>query len=61
MKKKQIEKVPYLGLRKTTRKRKVKYIAVTAVKNVAHERHFFLEVYENKRKKGDTGCKTGIH
>lgn len=51
MKKKQIEKVPYLGLKKITRKREVKYVAVTAVKNVAHERHFFLEVYENKKQK----------
>ena len=49
MKKKAIEKVPYLGLKKTSRKRKVKYIAVTAVKNVSHERHFFLEVYKNKK------------
>lgn len=49
MKKKQIEKIPYLGLKKTTRKKYVKYIGVTAVKNVAHERHFFLEVYENKK------------
>lgn len=49
MKKKAIEKVPYLGLKKTCRKRGVKYIGVTAVKNVAHERHFFLEVYENKK------------
>lgn len=49
MKKKQIEKVPYLGLKKTSRKKDVKYIGVTAVKNVAHERHFFLEVYENKK------------
>lgn len=49
MKKKAIEKVPYLGLKKTSRKKDVKYIGVTAVKNVAHERHFFLEVYENKK------------
>lgn len=49
MKKKQIEKIPYLGLKNTTRKKRVKYIGVTAFKNVAHERHFFLEVYENKK------------
>lgn len=49
MKKKQIEKIPYLKLKKTTRKKAVKYIGVTANKNVAHERHFFLEVYENKK------------
>lgn len=49
MKKKAIEKVSYLGLPKTSRKKNVKYIGVTAIKNVAHERHFFLEVYENKK------------
>ncbi len=49
MKKKAIEKVPYLGLKKISRKKSVKYIGVTAVKHVAHERHFFLEVYENKK------------
>lgn len=49
MKKKQIEKVPYLGLKKTSRKKSVEYIGVTAVKNVAHERHFFLEVYKNDK------------
>lgn len=53
MKKKAIEKVPYLGLKKISRKKEVKYIGVTAVKNVANERHFFLEVYENKKE-----CKT---
>ena len=49
MKKKAIEKIPYLGLKKVSRKKQVKYIGVTALKNVAHERHFFLEVYENKK------------
>jgi len=49
MKKKQIEKIAYLKLEKTTRKKGVKYIGVTDNKNVAHERHFFLEVYENKK------------
>ena len=49
MKKKQIEKIPYLGLKKVSRNKKVKYIGVTAIKNVAHEKHFFLEVYENKQ------------
>lgn len=49
MKKKHIEKIPYMGLKKTNRKKRVRYIGVTAVKNVAHERHLFLEVYKNKK------------
>lgn len=49
MKKKQIEKIPYLTLKKTSRKKDVKYIGVTAFKNVAHERHLFLEVYRNSK------------
>lgn len=53
MKKKAIEKVPYLGLKKTSRKKAVQYIGVTAVKNVAHERHFFLEVYKNDKNQKD--------
>ena len=53
MKKKAIEKIPYLTLPKVSRKKAVKFIAVTAFKNVAHERHLFLEVYENDREKKD--------
>lgn len=50
MKKKTIEKIPYLTLPKVSRKKNVKYVGVTAVKNVGHERHFFLEVYRNMKK-----------
>lgn len=49
MKKKVIEKIPYFGLKKTSRKKDVKYIGVTAVKIVGHEKHLFLEVYRNKK------------
>ena len=49
MKKKTIEKIPYLGLKKISRIKSVKYIGVTAVKNIGHQRHLFLEVYENKK------------
>ncbi|RJV29543.1 hypothetical protein DWX22_03285 [Coprococcus sp. AF18-48] len=49
MKKKAIEKIPYFGLKETSRKKAVKYIGVTAVKIVGHERHLFLEVYRNKK------------
>lgn len=48
MKKKAIEKVPYLGLPKVSPKKDVKFIGVTRIKNVAHERHLFLEVYQNE-------------
>lgn len=50
MKKKAIEKVPYLTLPEISRSRKVKFITVTAFKNVGHERHLFVEVYRNKKK-----------
>ena len=53
MKKKAIEKIPYLILPKVSRKKVVKYIGVTAFKVVAHERHLFLEVYRN-----DKACKS---
>lgn len=49
MKKKAIEKIPYFGLKETSRKKAVKYIGVTAVEIVGHERHLFLEVYRNKK------------
>ncbi|NBI99118.1 hypothetical protein D3Z62_02840, partial [Lachnospiraceae bacterium] len=54
MKKKAIEKIPYLGLKKTSRKKEVKYIGVTAVKIVGHEKHLFLEVYRNHKGSKDT-------
>ena len=54
MKKKAIEKIPYLGLRKISSKEEVKYIGVTAVKIVGHEKHLFLEVYQNEEKSKET-------
>ena len=53
MKKKAIEKIPYLTLPKVNRKKVVEYIGVTAFKVIAHERHLFLEVYRN-----DKACKS---
>lgn len=50
MKEKAIEKIPYIGLQKISRIKSVKYIGVTAVKNIGHQRHLLLEVYENKKK-----------
>lgn len=49
MKKKAIEKIPYLTLPKVSRKEMVKYIGVTALKVIAHECHLFLEVYRNDK------------
>lgn len=49
MKKKAIEKIPYLTLPKLSRKKNVKYIGVTAFKNIAHERHLFVEIYRNSK------------
>ena len=49
MKKKAIEKIPYFRLKKTSRKKDVKYIGVTEVKIIGHEKHLFLEVYRNKK------------
>ena len=47
MKKKAIEKIPYLKLAKTNKR--AKYIGVTAVKTISHEKHLLLEVYRNKK------------
>lgn len=49
MKKKAIEKIPYLTLPKVSRKKMVKYIGVTGFKIIAHKRHLFLEVYRNNK------------
>ncbi len=48
MKKKAIEKIPYLGLKRVSRKQ-ADYIGVTAIKIVGHEKHLFLEVYRNEK------------
>ena len=48
MRKKEIEKIPYLGLKKISRKKDVKYIGVTTVKIVGNKEHLFLEVYKNE-------------
>lgn len=42
MKKKAIEKIPYLRVKE----QKGIYTAVTAYKNIAHERHLFAEIYK---------------
>ncbi len=47
MKMKQIEKVPYLGAKKTGKG--FQYVAVAAVKIIAKEKHLIVEVYRNKK------------
>lgn len=54
MKKKAIEKIPYFGLEKVSRKKQAKYIGVTGIKIVGHEKHLFLEVYRNQKESKDT-------
>ncbi len=53
MKKKEIEKIPYLTLSKVCRKKDVRYIGVTACKDIGGVRHLFLEVYRNCRETRD--------
>lgn len=53
MKKKAIEKIPFLTLKKVSRKKSAEYIGVTALKNIGHERHLLVEVYENRKEKKD--------
>ena len=49
MKKKAIEKISYMKLPKINRSKSAKYIGVTAIKIVDHEKHLFLEVYRNNK------------
>lgn len=49
MRKKAIEKIPYLTGEKCNKKN-VKYVVAVENKNVEHEKHLFLEIYENKVK-----------
>lgn len=48
MKKKAIEKIPYLTV-KECRKKDVKFVAAVAVMQIQEEQHLFLEIYENKK------------
>ncbi|MBD5550457.1 MAG: hypothetical protein HDQ96_04670 [Lachnospiraceae bacterium] len=49
MKKKAIEKIPYLTLPACYPDGEVLYIGRTAWHNIGHERHIILEVYENRK------------
>ncbi len=52
MKKRTIEKIPYLGLPKLIKRKQVRYAAVTAVEEIGQEKHLITEVYRNK-----AGCR----
>lgn len=49
MKKKAIEKVPFMGLQKTSRKKAVLFVGVTATVKIAGEEHLLLEMYRNRK------------
>lgn len=51
MKKKAIEKVPFLKLPKASKKKMVKYVAVTAVIEIKQEPHLLIEVYKNRKER----------
>lgn len=48
MKKKAIEEIPYMGLKRLSKKA-VDYIAVVDIKKIQDEEHLFIEVYQNKK------------
>ena len=49
MKKKAIEKIPYIGLKKTSRKKDVKYVGVAETKIIGGAEHLLIEVYKNEK------------
>lgn len=53
MKKKAIEKIPYLTIPRIIRKKRVKYVGRTSIEMIANERHLFLEVYQNNKASKD--------
>ena len=53
MKKKAIEKIPYIGLKKTSRKKNVKYVGVAETKIIGGAEHLLIEVYKNEKNEKD--------
>lgn len=49
MKKKTIEKIPYLGLPKLVKNKMVRYAAVAAMEEIGQVEHLIIEVYRNKK------------
>lgn len=53
MRKKTIEKHPFLTLPGVHRGKKVKYVAVTDIREIGKEPHLFIEVYRNRKDSRD--------
>ena len=53
MKKKAIEKIPYIGLKKTSRKKDVKYVGVAETKIIGGAEHLLIDVYKNEKNEKD--------
>lgn len=53
MKKKAIEKIPHIGLKKTSRKKDVKYVGVAETKIIGGAEHLLIEVYKNEKNEKD--------
>ncbi|MDE7046283.1 MAG: hypothetical protein K2O97_15030, partial [Acetatifactor sp.] len=49
MKKRTIERIPYLGLPRVVKKETAEYVSVTAVEEIGRQPCLFVEVYRNKR------------
>lgn len=49
MKRKAIEKIPWLTLPRVIRKKEVQYVGVTAIQEIEGEKHLILEMYQNSR------------
>ncbi len=53
MKKKAIERIPFLTLPEVHRGESVKYVAVTDIREISGEPHLFIEVYRNRKDSRD--------
>ena len=53
MKKKAIEKVPFLTLPKVKRGKRVECAALTAIREIGGEEHLFVEVYRNRKEQNE--------
>ncbi len=53
MRKKEIEKIPYLGLSRVKSGKLVEYVAVTDIRQVGKEPCLFVEVYRNRKDTGE--------
>lgn len=49
MKRKEIERIPYLGLPRVSRKKGVEYVAMAVAREIGKESHLLVEVYRNRK------------